>query len=226
MIFAVSKLTVALMDLGLEAAAGSAEARPAKARAVGSSNKDNEKLMVLIAKLCLANSLACRVLKSVTLEVVLLKASSGMAVSMLEAGRNFAKAAESLSAKVKFEKLGTPHLHVFNAALKVALEGTDDQAAKKTISDYTTRITAAGTAKYTMMAAEIKHWRINKCFDRELKRLEFNIPESSPAKPVAHVVVAHILSHCGGERKPGMAPPGDLERKIQEAVTELIGGGD
>ena len=58
--------------------------------------------------------------------------------------------------------------------------------------------------------------RLNKMHDSDLRRLEVNIREPSDCYEIYMLMKADMLSIPGSAALTGIAPPGDLSRKIQE----------
>ena len=179
-------------------------------------------LLTLVAKLALSSALATRVLKSVILRVVLISSSCEFSTKGKAATANWASAAKALpkgAAGVEARaKMGQPHHALWNAWLKiVAAKGTEAQ--QKTCKDYIEYMTKGGLKQ---LSKEVKYVRLNKAWDPEIKKLELCFLEGSETEKFFEGTLLPIMIKDGKAREvEGVAPQGDLERKIQAALDEM-----
>ena len=209
---------------------GSAEEPPrqdAKRRAVGSRDEsDLKKITTVLAKLCLSNALRARCLQSILLTVLLVPESDPFVKVGLEATKQWTDKVKSASREER-DKLGLPHVHCFNAMLSLCLRkltekgGHDEQVA--TINTYCNQSQAA-TNPVQHIASDVRYWRIQRNFDRDFKRIELNVNIGTKAHAVSLIVKDMLIQQEGVREMPGIAPAGDLERKVQ-AWLDSNGGG-
>jgi hypothetical protein len=205
------------MDLGIEQDARQQEAGPTKRRAVGSRDDGElKKITAVLAKLCLSSALKARCLQSILLTVLLVPESNSFVKVGLEATKKWTDKVKDASRDEK-DKLGLPHVHCFNAMLALCQQRLKDKNAQeelKTIGDYCAAAQrAASPAKE--IARDVRFWRIQRNYDREFKRIEYSVNVGTQAHAVAIIIHKELLTNEGVRELPGIAPAGDLERKVQ-----------
>ena len=84
-----------------------------------------------------------------------------------------------------------------------------------------TDIKASGKHDFKNVLREVKYARDNKAYGPH-KKIECSTLEGSPSHKLSKTVMIPFLEKNGGEQKDGVAPPGDLERKIQAALDTFV----
>ena len=217
------------MNLGLEQNQGE---RPSKVRAVarqGMEDAETKKLLSTLAKLSLSNAMQIRALRSILLEVHQVPAANPYIQEAMQATKKYAEAAKEMSPKDKEERLGLPHIHVWNALLAVATRNLEQRAKEQDPShqeslavllEYASKYQEQG---WKAIHHEVKYARVQKNFRPELKRLEINLMESSPSDKVWAIIKADLRRDQGVRELPGVAPAGDLERQLQRFLDDASG---
>lgn len=178
----------------------------------------------LSCKLSLSTALAARVLKSVVLTNIRLPVTSAFVTRAMSATRAYAdKAKTFIDKKTKKYQMNEPHTHVFNAFLNAAANSTK-VVGHEIVTAYTEKLRGlvAIPKGLQQIASGVKYARISKQWDPQYKRIEFNAKENTEEHHVFYqCLLPTILAEGGAEELEGVAPPGDLERKVQEAINVL-----
>lgn len=195
--------------------------RKAAGPAATGSEGGIKELLDLVAKLSLANALSSRVLKSIVLDVMHVPITNEIVQAMMTATKNFAEAHRPAS-KEERDKMGMPHHHAWNAMLeKIAAEaplGIESRAIK----DYSDFVK---NDPVKICTAQVRHVRVCKCYDKTMKKLEVNCFPGSQSY-LLWQVLKDYLKGKGCKELPGIAPMGDLERRIQKAIDDHKGDMD
>ena len=181
----------------------------------GETDDNTQQLLKLVAKLSLANALAARVLRSIILDVMHIPATSDIVVSILEATRAYAAAHRPASAEAR-QAMGMPHHHAWNAMLERVKKDAPAGPECKAITEYSDYIK---TNPVLLLTTQVRYVRITKCYDKAMKKLEVNCHPDSQSWAVWQVIKKYLLAK-GCKELPGVAPQGDLERRIQKAIDE------
>ncbi len=127
--------------------------------------------------------------------------------------------------------MGQPHCWVLNSWLTVAPEllkthlkaGAELDPDRKIVMGYTAKLQKLAEQSIglalNMIGEEVLDARVVRCFDQASNTLQFKVADGGEAAKVMEVLYKLMMKE-GGEPLPGVAPPGDLERKIQEAIEE------
>ena len=195
--------------------------------------RDLQKMMLVIMKLCLSSALACRVLKSVVLRVILISAKSIFVVKGFEATKAYSEAGKDYpNADERIADIGLPSICLFNswiqeARIIMAAEKDDKecQSHTATIDKFVSDIQGMDADFYVHeMAKQVTYCRINKAHGSDFKKLEFRFIEGSQAENVFNTVIKPIMvDKDKAVEKKGVAPPGDLERQVQTFIDEIEG---
>ena len=217
------------MDLGLdvEMPVGSASAT-AKTRRVGEHSADMEKFVALLAKLSLSNALRIRRAQSILLQVIRVPTENPYIQAGIKATQDWAEKAKASAKPARETPLGLPHIHCFNAMLRYCMTKYDsktaptaaDSEAAHAMKEYCATCAAMEGPTWEAINQHVKHWRVQRNHAREYKRLEYNIVPGSPAERVTEIIVRDVLTDKGAQRLQGVAPAGDMERKIQSWLDE------
>ena len=204
------------MDLGLQ----QEEGPPRQRRAVGRTAADDQlkQLVTVIAKLSLSNALRIRCLQSIVLQVLKVPTETQYIKAGMEATAQWTQQAKGLSQEPKEDTIGIPHVHLFNALIKVLKERkADHQPTQQAITDYVTQMQSGG---WRAAHAQIPYCRIQRNYDKEFKRLEWNANAGTPSANIMALIVEDLKTVKGTKQLPGIPPAGDLERKIQTWLDE------
>ena len=190
----------------------------AKRRAVGSrEDSDLKKITTVLAKLCLSNALRASCLQSILLTVLLVPESDAFVEVGLEATKQWTDKVKSASREDR-DKLGLPHVHCFNAMLSMCLRRLTEKGGHEediaTINTYCSEVQRLANLVQSI-STDVRYWRIQRNFDREFERIEFNVNIGTKARRVSLIITAALLSQGGVREMPGIAPAGDLEGKVQ-----------
>ena len=190
----------------------------AKRRAVGSrEDSDLKKITMVLAKLCLSNALRARCLQSILLTVLFVPGSDAFLKVGLEATKQWTVKVKSASREDR-DKLGLPHVHCFNAMLSLCLRRLAEKGGHEqdiaTINTYCSEVQRTANPVQSI-ATDVRYWRTQRNVDRDLKRIEFNVNIGTKAHEVSLIIKTALLSQEGVREMPGIAPAGDLQRKIQ-----------
>ena len=160
-------------------------------------------------------------MKSIVMEVFLMKDVSEVMVAMKLATKNYSEEAETISKDKRVEQLGLPHHHAWNAMLKaVGAKANEEENGR--LAEYTQYAATYASGALNMLSKEVRYCRAQKCWERTLKRLEISIVPNSASDKIWETTVKPVLlrEFQASERK-GMAPPGDLETRIQTSLEGL-----
>ena len=211
------------MDFGLGLVEEERE-RPAKRAAVGVAPKDMLNIIGTIGKLSLNSAQQTRALKSILIDVFRVPTDFPMAAAMRAATKGFAEAAQRIVDPIaRTERLGVPHVHAWNACVKtfkLALEASSAQADKDTLGMIAQYIDKKNKEGWKGVVSEVTYARVRKNFNKEFVRLEFNVRDATPSRPLYESMKKWINTWPSTSELPGVAPPGDLERKVQQWLVE------
>mmetsp|Transcript_87305 Transcript_87305/g.282666 ORF Transcript_87305/g.282666 Transcript_87305/m.282666 type:complete len:216 (+) Transcript_87305:136-783(+) len=202
-----------LMPKGRDAP-GADEPHPKRvATAAGlSADKETQRLFTMVIKLCLSVSQQTRALKSILLTCYSLPASESLVDRVKEATTGWSHAVKDKS-RTQRKEYGEPHIHAFNAFMGWMLTEYDkDPKIKQVLTEYQATLTGG----MMELAAQVRYFHINKCFDRQCKRLEVTFRVGSDTERMWSIIEPALMQRRGWEPLPSMAPPGDLERKLQK----------
>ena len=224
-----------------EDAAGAPQSKRGRGAEVRSAAevKKMEELMVLLSKLCLSSALQCRDHKAIVMDCVLIKTDSAWYREFKAATEKFTDTQRRLKdqgsspPQIK-NMIGIPSVHGFNALVKHALVlkpvwGKQLEEAVK--------LWASQDGWHTIHA-HVPHCKISRMFHSTQKRLEVSVPQEHmvPLEDTQITEVAQltptwawtrikklVLQDPDHHALEGIAPAGDLERRIQEFLDSQAG---
>lgn len=211
------------MDFGLGLVDEERE-RPAKRAAVGVAPKDMINIIGTIGKLSLNSAQQTRALKNILIDVFRVPTDFPMAAAMRAATKGFVEAAQRIVDPVaRTERLGVPHVHAWNACIKtykLALEASSAQADKDTLGEIVQYIGMKNKEGWKGVASEVTYARVRKNYNKDFVCLEFNVRDATASRPLYESMKKWINTLPDTSELPGVAPPGDLERKVQQWPVE------
>ena len=181
-----------------------------------------ESLMLLVVKLSLSSAQAVRVLKSCTIDVYRLSSAECFVVKAMAALDQFISTSKSYEDKaLQMEEIGLPHHHIFNSLMGTALEVFENQLKEPEAPEIKAYIGAMGKMDrkdmWNMWQSQVRHCKIVKAFDKKFKKLEVHIVQGTEALKLWNLVVqAMSIKDKSFKILAGIAPRGDLERKLQD----------
>ena len=213
------------------------------------SVKAMKELVANVAKLSLSSALQTRVVKAITTQCFRLPADGVWVAAHVKAtklyGEKIKKLRETMSNEQAKEKMGLPSTHGFNALVTAYIlseEGEGKEAMSKAAKRWSEVAKQQGIQPLKYLPRYIPHCRMSKMFDASVKRLEIAVPSmlqameeeerqalmtdgaqqvlQSPAWAWLRIKQC-IINKGKGQEMEGMAPAGDLERKIQEALDAM-----
>jgi len=219
------------MDLmaGLPAADSSGKDLVGNKKRKGEEEIKYKDFLCIVSKLVLNSAMQVRIHKAIIIDCYKIKAESQWFVCHIEATKSFAVHQSQLKesgqnpAEIK-EAIGMPSVHGFNAMVKHLLTLKFPEAAR-----VRTAVALWGTQEgWRTIAYHIKCCRMTKMFHATDKRLEISVPQepfTSLEQPddnlltptwVWLLIKREMMKEKDHVQMEGVAPPGDMERKIQE----------
>ena len=192
-------------------------------RRIGGTEEESAKLVKLVAKLTLSNALQCRVLRAVSLSCYKISSKSQFVTVALTATKGYSEKSKDVPKAERVTMLHHPHTHVFNAWLSMMKTKLKDGEPQKMLALYLQLMESMGGAVKALqeMGKGCKYARITKMYDQEHKRLEVNFRDISDEAKLWEACVLPAVLAEGATQLEGVAPQGDLERRIQESLQEL-----
>ena len=197
------------MDLGLSFAGNGTQGGDSKRRDVSStSDKEITRVVSILTKLSLSSAQQARFLKAIVMDSFRLPAECDLIVKAKEATQAFATQAKTMHDK---DRLGLPHIHIWNAFLTVLKQHANDDTKGK-LDEY---IATLGPLGWRALNEEVKHVRVRKNFDKQFVTVEIAIVRGSSPSAVYEIFRNYIKITKEAVELPETAPSGDLERKLQ-----------
>ena len=197
-----------------------------KRRAVptdGKAHKDEsgiKELLDNVAKLSLASALSARVVRSIVLDGMQAPIAEPIISEMTTATKAYADAHRPATRKQR-AKMGMPHRHAWNAMLaQIVKEALPQGAELKAIKDYSDFVKQSPDPA-ALLTLQVRYERVCKCYDKTMKKLEVNCFPNSQSYILWQLIKLYLITGC--RELPGVAPMGDLERRIQKAIDEHKG---
>eukprot|EP00929_Paragymnodinium_shiwhaense_P045232 TRINITY_DN23135_c0_g1_i1.p2 TRINITY_DN23135_c0_g1~~TRINITY_DN23135_c0_g1_i1.p2 ORF type:complete len:231 (+),score=67.26 TRINITY_DN23135_c0_g1_i1:617-1309(+) len=228
---------MSLFNLGMDSAAAAATegSRPAKrakdeeGQKKKPSEEDYKKLVALTSKLTLSNAQNVRTLNGVSLIVYQLATESTLAEALRSAGRAYKDKAETLDNEARFKTIGLPHHHLWVRLLNEAHQYNKDKLqnanVQKELESYQQFLASYGSssaAQWMELSHGIRLCKTAKCFDKSKVKLLLAIQPGTKHMQVWEAAVRVVFSQMPGVTyKPGAAPRGNLEIRIQELLDTL-----
>ncbi|CAK0896602.1 unnamed protein product, partial [Prorocentrum cordatum] len=163
--------------------------------------KDAQMILAITCKLLLSLDMQVRGLRSIMLDCTQLPTNH----DYVQQGY-----AETKKWNEKFQKLkddGFPRRSRLAAAGK--------QSDLETVEKY-----CPEERKVGQLLETVKFVRLKKMHDSELRRLEVNVREPSDSYEIYMIMKADMLTITGSAALTGIAPPGDLNQKIQGFINK------
>ena len=201
------------------------------------SNKALVRIITLIGKLSLGTARETAMIKSAILQVCLFdKQPTNKALPKLEEAAKAATAAYAAKAKTLSQPekatFGSPHIFAWAEfckstlmaaqMLKLAQPAATIEAHILDIETKAAKLVADTNGKMELAAAareetqnQVKVFRIQKCWNKELARLEMNTTYGTTAEKAGDAILTVLKSAYGGVMKKSQAPKSDLERRLQ-----------
>ena len=196
-----------------------------------------KEMMQIIAKLSLSNALKARVLYAVSVWCAQVHVESQLVTMAKEATVSFEAAQKAQkengaqNAEIK-KALGVPSTHIFNAWIRLGLTTIKAEGVKAKLQRAVDHWKQQGKT-WEYMHEFVPHVRVSKMYDSTVKRIEVGCPNLSmknlETEDLDHmdpawawlVIKRHIVMQEKGYKEMlGLAPQGDLERKIQSWLDE------
>ena len=203
-------------------------------------DEDIKRLMTLVAKLSLNSAQGLRVIRSIVLKVYLMPSESSFMKSVVVATTSYTKTAKALRESMEdkgipkseqqqkvLDRLGVPHIHAWNAIVTTALATLKDkvdknevvegiQDMKKAHEEMTEHCKLYQSKGWAAIADEVKVVMKEKAYGKENMKLIINVKEPSPSSNQYDIVHLLIKTIPGSRVLPSIAPPGDMEKQIQD----------
>lgn len=220
----------------------------AKQRAVGASPAEVKKYLETTMKATCSLKFAERIFRAVSTDTFVLDTTDEFVTESKATTQNFNKKAKELSAATRRKELGEPHAQVFNTWVRVAIKHHQERGnlvEVKRLQKYVSLLTAMGKEKaLETIASQVRYAYVTHPRGANRKsRLEANVretitqldPAADPEQDdlglkilpcpsyAAWLSIQMALNEKGAELKHGMPPPGDLERRVQNAINEMAG---
>ena len=119
------------------------------------------------------------------------------------------------------EEVGLPHHHIFNSLMGSALEVFVSQSKEDKAEEIKAYMEVMGKMDrkdmWNMWQSQVRHCKIVEACDKKTKKLEVHIIQGTEAHKLCNLVVlAMSIEDKSFKVLAGIAPRGDLERKLQD----------
>ena len=171
----------------------------------------------------LSNSLQVRILRSVVIDVVKVKAEHVAVAAVVHSNTAFnAQAKQFKGAEERDQKLGVRHFHSWNAILQAALTDMEDKPTMRThMQEIQSYCQVLGSKGIHLIAAEVRHTRIHRPWDKANRHVEVSTQDQSLSQKVRQEhIKPWLLASKDAHQMQGIAPSGDLEKKLQTWLDE------
>ena len=231
--------------------AQSSGAGAAVAKAKGKQDRSDRKgesefqhLLILVSRLALSLEREVSLVKSIVLQVILLRKESiaELIASVKEAMAAFNKAVKDCRTSEERALLGSPHVLVWLEAMQwfKTQSGLKMQELSPAANRYLDKLEVS--AKERMEAADVvpadqalalqnarkqevvssvRVFRLLRCWNPDLMRLEVNTVSDKEASRAFTAMLMMLSKHAGADIRQGQAPRGDLSRKIAIQLERL-----
>ena len=196
-------------------------ARPVKQQRVqddeGLASKE-KKMLEMLAKLCLKNSLEIRELQSAILCTFIVPRDSAIAVAGSDAAKNHVERMKAVQGNErKIDALGPIHVHVWASIVNAAVGSAATKEDADILKEHFDSITKPGSDPNSI-ALHVHVARFRKAWDKGTVKLHLACRSDwcTVFESLERALVA-----SGAKRKLGQAPRGGLERQIQELLDAL-----
>lgn len=198
---------------------GSAAAPEVKrTRVSGGADDNHNKILAVLIKLCLKNSLDIREMQSAVLDTYMISKDNDVIAAGQTAARDYQDRMSALKGNEKgLQDLGPVHVHIWaamvSAAAKCSISEPDQQALLAHFQEIT-----ADDADANQVACKILVAKIKKAYDKNYVKVHFAI---SPDMKNVYASFCKALVSLGAKQKVGQAPRGSLERELQEFLESM-----
>ena len=196
-------------------------ARPVKQQRVqddeGLASKE-KKMLEMLAKLCLKNSLEIRELQSAILCTFIVPRDSAIAVAGSDAAKNHVERMKAVQGNErKIDALGPIHVHVWASIVNAAVGSAATKEDADILKEHFDSITKPGSDPNSI-ALHVHVARFSKAWDKGTVKLHLACRSDwcTVFESLERALVA-----SGAKRKLGQAPRGGLERQIRELLDAL-----
>jgi len=172
--------------------------------------REEFRIINLLSRLCLSNTLQVRILRSVMITCYLMSSEAPLIVKGLAATKQYATDMSTANATEKARN-GAPFHHIANVLILLMLQHFTEEK-KAWLQNIVARLNPSGLPGWGQL---FSHIRISKTYQSTVKKFEFclrPVPEALQLETMVNTFVAQ----CPGARATsGLAPQGDLERQVQ-----------
>eukprot|EP00929_Paragymnodinium_shiwhaense_P058644 TRINITY_DN29378_c0_g1_i1.p2 TRINITY_DN29378_c0_g1~~TRINITY_DN29378_c0_g1_i1.p2 ORF type:complete len:167 (+),score=46.10 TRINITY_DN29378_c0_g1_i1:214-714(+) len=163
------------------------------------------------------------------IDVFLLPLEQDLVELFKDTTKKWSEASEATDPSKRLENIGQPYHHTWHTMLEWALGSEKATEMDKTdIKEYSVQVESLLSSPetrhkviYTLMEEHVGYCRIVKCHDKAKKRLEVSVMPGSPAAKPWAAVIRILSATTGVSRRPGMAPPSELEQRVQQLIEKL-----
>eukprot|EP00929_Paragymnodinium_shiwhaense_P079726 TRINITY_DN41558_c0_g1_i1.p3 TRINITY_DN41558_c0_g1~~TRINITY_DN41558_c0_g1_i1.p3 ORF type:complete len:229 (+),score=74.86 TRINITY_DN41558_c0_g1_i1:841-1527(+) len=191
------------------------------------TDKDTKKLLLLLCKLALNSAQQIRCLRSIVLSCYAVPTESEIVKGISRSMQAYDALKDKYSSKEeKIEAIGPHHIHAWDSLLRgIETKLNVNKELMGMIAKYeeTTKEIAAKEKMqiHKVLQREVKYCRIMNTFNKRVtRRLEVSFAEGSNSQQMWNCIEPHFLNMPDHKKLPGIAPPGDMERRIQAALEE------
>ena len=207
-----------------EKAAGQVVAKARRvAEALGGGKPDQRailgQLILVLARLSVANAAELRSVTGVVFHTFLLPADNSVTKAILATGKDYH---EQVADNPKSHSLGPPYLHIWISMIKALGLAEISPVLKKTLETYWKDRVC--TVQREVLAEDVKHCRMKKAFKTGTFKLQISVSAMCKAGDMSlEETIVWAVKAAGGELKIGQAPQGSLEREAR-ALLDKFGG--
>eukprot|EP00929_Paragymnodinium_shiwhaense_P083364 TRINITY_DN44398_c0_g1_i1.p2 TRINITY_DN44398_c0_g1~~TRINITY_DN44398_c0_g1_i1.p2 ORF type:complete len:237 (-),score=69.75 TRINITY_DN44398_c0_g1_i1:128-838(-) len=200
------------------------------------SHEDTKKLLELISKMVLNNTQQIRAMRSILLLCYSIPTQNKMVATVSSTMRQYDGLKQQYSTKEeKLAAIGPHHVQAWNAIVSNLEEVAKKENIKTLVKEeqvnpvehYVQTMTEEAKSKGIMMhqlvQQQVKYCRIVDTYQKKInRRLEVNFAENSTSAVFwSKIAEQLIMQMTDVKRLPGIAPPGDMERRLQAALEAM-----
>eukprot|EP00929_Paragymnodinium_shiwhaense_P101855 TRINITY_DN65042_c0_g1_i1.p2 TRINITY_DN65042_c0_g1~~TRINITY_DN65042_c0_g1_i1.p2 ORF type:complete len:315 (+),score=81.34 TRINITY_DN65042_c0_g1_i1:71-1015(+) len=205
------------------------------AKGGGRADKGEKEIIKQLAKLSLLNARQVAALSSAVICTVVFKKNEigeGLVKRLKDVTMAYSLQVKEMKPELK-ASFSAPHIFVWSALLTYAKEHFKDnaellQAVDKHNTEVTEAVKRSGykveqqdelkAYRRKLIGLQVKICRVARCWATDLAKLELTTDNQSTAHQVQVHLVKSFEKHMQGSVKQGMAPRGDVERRIQRYI--------
>eukprot|EP00929_Paragymnodinium_shiwhaense_P041307 TRINITY_DN21468_c0_g3_i3.p2 TRINITY_DN21468_c0_g3~~TRINITY_DN21468_c0_g3_i3.p2 ORF type:complete len:267 (-),score=55.76 TRINITY_DN21468_c0_g3_i3:102-902(-) len=204
------------------------------------SNHETNKLLELLCKLVLNNTQQLRAMRSIFLLCYSIPTGTAVVGQIANSMRWYdGLKSQYTSKEEKLVAIGPHHVHAWNTTItyleklseeskktiKIQQDGKEVEVCpvKKYILDIKKEAQAAGVELHYVVQQQVRYCRMVDTYQKKIcRRLEVNFAEKSTSDLFWKATAEPLLLMVPGVRRlPGIAPPGDMERRIQAELEAM-----